>query len=719
MALLDNHSTGIYSEEASSRHKSLRGYPAAVWGREINKSYSKLHVLNNLNITVPRGSIYGLLGPSGCGKTTLLRCVIGRLHVDSGHVIVLGDTPGSRDHNVPGSMVGYMPQETALFTDLSISETLKYFGTLHGMTSVQVNARTEFLVDFLTLPEKSRLICQLSGGQMRRVSFAVALLHEPELLILDEPTVGVDPLLRERIWDHLINITSHSHSQVTIILTTHYIEEARQADMVGFMRNGRILAEEEPLKIIEKYQMMSLENVFLKLCQADKKGTPTDLQDSVHPRNVNSYSRQENNFAANIDVSIIDNDDDDEPLFGSIQHSNKHTKSICPIGLPRGRNIWAQFVKNLNIMKRKIAFLLFQFMLPIVEIVLFCVCIGNNPFGLHIAVVNEDKGPLGSKFLSALDNRTIIQDLYKGSELEAAINSVKQEKAWAVISIGQNFSTDLLLRFQGGNISDSILNGSSVKLQMDSTNEQIAVVLLKKITDAFEDFAAEMLKSFSLNPKLASLPIDVLKPIYGNSNATFTEFMAPGVIISITFFLATGLTTLVFIMDKKLGMLDRCYASGMLSFEIMIAHMFTQMLIVIVQVAILLTFALLVFKVPILGPLIWVIILVLIQGFLGMALGVLYSAICNDENSAIQLALGSYFPLLLISGILWPIEAMPVWLRYIGYASPMTYACEAMRCILARGLDITFIAVWRGYLVSSAWCVFIVILGGIILRIKE
>ncbi|KAH3702532.1 hypothetical protein DPMN_077556 [Dreissena polymorpha] len=691
---------------------SSENEPVAVWGRHINKSYGKLRVLKDLDITVPKGCIYGLLGPSGCGKTTLLRCVIGRLHMDSGHLVVLGDRPGSRGHKVPGSLVGYMPQETALFPDLTIAETLQYYGRLHGMDSDHIKARTDFLIDFLTLPDKSRLVGQLSGGQMRRVSFCVALLHEPELLILDEPTVGVDPLLRERIWDHLINITSHMGNHTTIILTTHYIEEARQAGKVGFMRNGRILAEENPMKIIEKFHLNSLESVFLKLCEADKEGTPPDL---ALPNN--QFSKSSLNDEETVPVC----NGDDVPLLGSVlEPTVTHSKWACPVGLPSGRNIAAQFMKNLHIMRRKIGFLLFQFMLPFVEILLFCICIGNDPFGLHLAIVNEDTGGLGQRYLQALDNHSIIQENYTTQGYSAAYDSVRNGHTWGVIHLKANFTQDLIERFSSiTNVSDSVINGSSVHLQIDSTNQQIGFLLLKKISDAFQTFAGEFFTDFKLNPRLASLPIEIDQPVYGNSDATFRDFMAPGVLISVTFFLATGLTTLVFVVDKKMGLLDRCLASGMATFEIMLAHMFTQMLIVVVQIAVLLSVALLIFKVPCLGPLIWVILLLFIQGFLGMSLGVLYSAVCSDENSAIQLALGSYFPLLLISGILWPLEAMPVWLRIVGYISPMTFACEGMRCILARGLDITFYAVWRGYLVSTGWCAFIIILGGIILRVRE
>ncbi|CAF3653878.1 unnamed protein product [Rotaria sp. Silwood1] len=138
--------------------------------------WKSITVLHDINITVPTGIIYGLLGPSGCGKTTLLRCIAGRLELNRGEVIVLGKRPGSHGHEVPGRSVGYMPQETALYKNFSISEMLHHFGPLHNMSRKDI-----------------------FGGQQRCVSLACALLQQPQLLILDEPTVGVDPLLREKI----------------------------------------------------------------------------------------------------------------------------------------------------------------------------------------------------------------------------------------------------------------------------------------------------------------------------------------------------------------------------------------------------------------------------------------------------------------------------------------------------------------------------------------
>lgn len=163
-----------------------------------------------------------------------------------------------------------MPQELALYGEFTIRETFIYFGWIYGMTTDEVDEKTDFLLKLLQLPNASRFVKNLSGGQQRRISLAAALIHEPELLILDEPTVGVDPVLRQAIWDYLVEITKFGRT--TVIITTHYIEETRQAHMIGLMRGGKFLAEESPDDLMQKYHADTLEDVFLKLSVLQNMG---------------------------------------------------------------------------------------------------------------------------------------------------------------------------------------------------------------------------------------------------------------------------------------------------------------------------------------------------------------------------------------------------------------------------------------------------------------
>eukprot|EP00118_Oscarella_pearsei_P017298 m.170566 g.170566 ORF g.170566 m.170566 type:complete len:414 (+) comp39044_c0_seq2:14-1255(+) len=381
----------------ASSESSISG--VAVFGQRIRKSYrthgKKLEVLRGLDINVPNGAIYGLLGPSGCGKTTLLRCFLGRLKVDAGDVIVLGHPPNTPGNHIPGKKVGYMPQETALFVDFTIEEHLEYFGKLHGMTSADIKARTAFLIHLLELPEKGRLVRTLSGGQQRRVSFAVALLQEPPLLILDEPTVGVDPLLRAKIWKYLRQVASQS--KTTIMITTHYIEEARQADMVGLMRDGKILAEAEPNFLMQEHGFSNLEDVFLKLCKSKEGEEEEEEEEQVSVKLNSPLNIQSQNSGGDLDEKT--------PLLTN-NFSPSANQKIMSGRAPRQTRTFASYApswknvtntvtvvwKNFARFKRNPGLLLFQFLLPSIQIILFCLAIGANPKHLSVSIVNLDEG---------------------------------------------------------------------------------------------------------------------------------------------------------------------------------------------------------------------------------------------------------------------------------------------------------------------------------------
>ena len=168
----------------------------AILVEDISVNYGTVQCLANVSLKVKKGSIYALLGPSGCGKTTLLSCVLGRKKVSSGSILVNNRPPGDRTNGLPGPLVGYMPQDISLYMEFTVAETFNFFGRLQKMSSKMVGERQKEISELLELPEGKRRVQAMSGGQRRRLSFAVALLHSPKILILDEPTVGVDPLVR-------------------------------------------------------------------------------------------------------------------------------------------------------------------------------------------------------------------------------------------------------------------------------------------------------------------------------------------------------------------------------------------------------------------------------------------------------------------------------------------------------------------------------------------
>lgn len=226
------------------------------------------------------------MGASGCGKTTLLSCIIGMIPLDGGQIVTLGYKTKTNEILEAGYRIGYMPQETALIGELTIKETIYYFGKVFQMSIDKLRERYDMLHKLLELPRGDQRVEECSGGQMRRVSFAAAMIHEPDLLILDEPTVGLDPILREKIWTFMLDVTRKS--KLAIIITTHYIEEAKQADCVGLMRNGILLAEDTPNNILQRHEVGSLEEAFLKLCM--KRGISEDEVADAHHGNESHFN---------------------------------------------------------------------------------------------------------------------------------------------------------------------------------------------------------------------------------------------------------------------------------------------------------------------------------------------------------------------------------------------------------------------------------------------
>jgi len=234
----------------------------AVETRQLVKKFGDFMAVNDLNLQIKRGETYGLLGPNGSGKTTTIKILCGLLKATSGEALVLGKRAG--DLSI-FPRIGYMPQETALYLDLTVHENMGLFGEIYGMSKGDIQREEAILLRFIDLEKwRDSTIANLSGGMRHRVSLACSLLHNPELLFLDEPTVGVDPELRASFWEYFQALRARG---TTVVITTHYMDEAHHCSTIGLLREGQLIAEGTPGEITESAGVQSLEDAFLALAR--------------------------------------------------------------------------------------------------------------------------------------------------------------------------------------------------------------------------------------------------------------------------------------------------------------------------------------------------------------------------------------------------------------------------------------------------------------------
>lgn len=213
-------------------------------------------VLHGLSVALPRGQVTGLLGPSGSGKTTLMRALVGVQVVRSGTVTVLGEPAGSPRLR---SCVGYVTQAPSVYPDLTVRENARYFAALYGLGAAAADAA---LADVGLADAAGQLVADLSGGQRSRASLACALVGSPELLVLDEPTVGLDPVLRVELWDRFHALAA---AGTTLVVSSHVLDEAGRCDRLLLMREGRVLSDSTPSQLLAGTGTDDLEQAFLTL----------------------------------------------------------------------------------------------------------------------------------------------------------------------------------------------------------------------------------------------------------------------------------------------------------------------------------------------------------------------------------------------------------------------------------------------------------------------
>lgn len=680
----------------------------AIIVRNARKQYGGGNlVLNGVNLNVPKGCIYGLLGASGCGKTTLLSCIVGVRKLDAGDILVLGGRPGDNDSGIPGPRVGYMPQDISLVDEFSVIGALYFFGKINGLDKETIDERYLFLKDLLQLPPHDRLVKNMSGGQQRRVSFAAALLHKPELLILDEPTVGLDPVLRDNIWNHLVQITQEK--QVTIIITTHYIEEAKQANKIGLLRSGQLLAESSPTELLEEWQTDSLEEAFLNLSQLQ-------VQNRLDSRRTSSIA----NNTITMDL---------------------HTSQKMQLTSNWKKRCQALLLKNFYQFVRHPGGILFSFVLPIMQIILFFNSIGLDPKDLKISVVNEEAGncndgrnfgnvsynyndfscnfaDLSCKFLTEIDD-SFLKKVYYDS-YEEALDRAQKDGIVAIMHFRRNFSHAMQARLDDYlSLSEEDIVSGQIEVTIQTADRQISIYLQKRLYSVFFDKYDVIMKQCKIVPKFAKLPVNFEEPIFGSMDQTYTSFAAPIFVLLVLFMQATSLSSSIIITDRHSGVWDRVTVQGVTTTEILVTHLATQVFLTILQTTVALGIYFILSDSECKGSVATIMWLSLLGGLCGMCYGFTISVVCTSHTLVNYASVGSFYPLVILTGYLWPVEGMPKVLRWFSLALPLTKPGISIRDVLEKGSSIDEPEVYLGFIVMGAWIAILVSFCMVYLKAKS
>jgi ABC-2 type transport system ATP-binding protein len=244
------------SEDPTSGLSTQEPPPVVV--SQLVKKFGRQLAIDRLDLTIQTGETFGLIGPNGSGKTTLIRLLVGLVRPTSGTMRVLGKSVPDQH---AAARIGYMTQLSALYLDLTASENLHFFANIYGLRGKQQNQRIAEMLERVDLADRANdIVGNFSGGMRQRLSLACALVHQPRLALLDEPTVGVDPELRRTFWDYFHQLNQEG---VTLIVSTHHLDEAARCTRLGLIRLGKMLAEGSPVELLQRSGKENMEEAFL------------------------------------------------------------------------------------------------------------------------------------------------------------------------------------------------------------------------------------------------------------------------------------------------------------------------------------------------------------------------------------------------------------------------------------------------------------------------
>jgi ribosome-dependent ATPase len=615
--------------------RDARSGSIVIEARGLTRRFGSFTAVDHVNFQIEQGEIFGFLGSNGCGKSTTMKMLTGLLPVSEGEVFLFG-RPVEADDLETRKQVGYMSQAFSLYGELSVKQNLNLHAHLFHLSQEKIGARVEEMLDRFDL----RAVADtrpdsLPLGIRQRLQLAVAVIHAPRILILDEPTSGVDPVNRDSFWELLLDLSRREG--VTIFITTHFMNEALRCDRISLMNAGKVLAQDTPAAIIRNKSAKTLEDAFIAYLEVATRGDQ-----------VASAAAQEAPAAA--------------AASPASQRPGRRVR-FSP------RRLWAYARREAMEIRRDRLRLGFALFLPLVLMLLFSYGISFDIENLAYAVLDYDRTPESRAYLDEFAHSRYFREqppIMDYAELERRLQSGELKLA---VEIPAEFGKDLR---RGRPPEVSVWLDGSLPFRADTSRSYVEVAHQHFLNAARARSSAPELHDSSQWPVRSGLDIEARL----RYNQGFVSAVAevPGTIMLLLMLIPASLAALGVVREKEVGSIVNLYASPATGTEFLLGKQLPYVVLALINFVCLVLLAIYVLQVPLKGSLLTLsagagLYVVAATGF-----GLLLSTVVRTQIAAI-FAIGvlTVLPAVQFSGLLTPVSSLSPWAKITGLGFPSTY----------------------------------------------